>query len=503
MARKILILKNSISREALDEAHIRVVAEESLNFGDDHATEAWHITLTGLRKLRDCGYTTDRVVDLGDGSEFCVLQNPDGSPAVAGVNPALIKVVRFDSWEGDNKNREFLTKLIDEVLRPTIDRHVKITVPHGSRTESQNRDDKWFHIHIWSSPDKGVYETPSVMWGIDNPTVDSSRNVGVWMGGKPVTTDEGQEVGAFDNENLYIYFDAVHTANSHAQSILRKIFEFVAKFYNSPHTVDVEVVKANYVKACSRRAETEKKELAKSLEDMSDRVAKLQKDLLDTIRGAKSTKARLELLQTSTEDVRGHLGKEFDRLLAMDKVVGVNWRAEKMVVTTRRLFCKHPETGKWHDIGAFDIVIDSQSSDVLFWNRTRRVDAFNEGMNGPHLFPNGKACLGNMGAVIPVLVASYDWSAAVQQAIAFVESVNLDDGAGRHIGKWPTVNDAEKKKLEEESMTYTSAESALAEAAGAVDAADEDEDDGRVAVAAEAAEIAAEDGAAMAAGTDA
>jgi hypothetical protein len=448
----------------LDELRVRVVAEEELDFGEDKKAPVFHITLTGLRKLRDHGYNTDLVVDLGSNTEFCALANPDKLPALAGVDPAKIKLFDIAEWNGNNGNKKVMRDMVEKILTPVIDCHTRVSVPHG-RVEELNTDKEWFHIHIWSSPERGRYETPRHMWGIENPNRDSGDGIGVWMGGCPVTTDEGFEVAAFDKRNLYIYFDLVHHHNDRVFKIMEHIFKVVAEFYNKPLKHDIEMVKGNYVKACRHRYEKEKKEIEKFLKKAVTDVANLQQSLTRKLREARTYKVRLEAMTASVEDVGGRIATEFDRLLAMDKVVSVNWRANKLVVTTKRLFCVHPKKNTIHDIGAFDLVVDSDNANMQFWNRTRRVDAHGPAMNGPHLFPDGRACLGNMDAVIPVLVANYEWAAAIQQAIAFIESVNLDDSAGRHIGKWPTVTKKEMEKLQQEPETE---EEAIAEAAKTV-----------------------------------
>ena len=60
-------------------------------------------------------------------------------------------------------------------------------------------------------------------------------------------------------------------------------------------------------------------------------------------------------------------------------------------------------------------------------------------MHAPHVFHNGRPCLGNMTEVIPELVANYEFAALAMVAIQFIESVNVNDSAGMHINKWPVA----------------------------------------------------------------
>jgi hypothetical protein len=91
-----------------------------------------------------------------------------------------------------------------------------------------------------------------------------------------------------------------------------------------------------------------------------------------------------------------------------------------------------------HEIGAFDIQIPTNgSSDIRWFNRTRKVDGYREGMNAPHVWAAGNACLGNTEALFPKLTAKRDFASAVQVAVAFIEYVNVDDPAGKLIHHWP------------------------------------------------------------------
>ena len=60
-------------------------------------------------------------------------------------------------------------------------------------------------------------------------------------------------------------------------------------------------------------------------------------------------------------------------------------------------------------------------------------------MHAPHVFKEGKACLGNAEQVLPDLIAKYQFSIIAMYAIQFIESVNVEDSAGSRITQWPVV----------------------------------------------------------------
>jgi hypothetical protein len=67
------------------------------------------------------------------------------------------------------------------------------------------------------------------------------------------------------------------------------------------------------------------------------------------------------------------------------------------------------------------------------------VDGFEEDMNAPHVYSDGHACLGNVEDLFPELIAKRDFASALQLAIVFIESVNVNDSAGKKIDHWPVA----------------------------------------------------------------
>ena len=160
-----------------------------------------------------------------------------------------------------------------------------------------------------------------------------------------------------------------------------------------------------------------------------------QTRLHQLVRQSRQDEQDLFQLEAHPDD---ELGREFDCLLDVASVVDVKVGDNKLTVTTEVLNCVDPRTGILHEIGAFDIQIPTNgSSDIRWFNRTRKVDGYREGMNAPHVWAAGNACLGNTEALFPKLTAKRDFASAVQVAVAFIEYVNVDDPAGKLIHHWP------------------------------------------------------------------
>jgi hypothetical protein len=128
------------------------------------------------------------------------------------------------------------------------------------------------------------------------------------------------------------------------------------------------------------------------------------------------------------------LGREYDDLLNVDKVRDIEVTETEIIVSTSMIFCQDPRTRRIHSIGEFKIHIPvDYRTNIRFVNQTREVG----NMHAPHVTANGYACLGNVQALFPQLIQRREFATAVQLAIAFLESVNVNDPWGSKIHNWP------------------------------------------------------------------
>ena len=149
--------------------------------------------------------------------------------------------------------------------------------------------------------------------------------------------------------------------------------------------------------------------------------------------------------QESKESIRSKMKEEFCRILKHPQVVGVNLATEprRLVVNTKELLCEHPKTHDLHSIGEFEINIafeNASGKNPVSWiNKTRRVVTLDGPMEAPHVFEGGYPCLGNMEGKYEELITRGEYFAALEMAIVFIESVNINDNWGKFLPKWPVA----------------------------------------------------------------
>ena len=375
-----------------------------------------------------------------DGVVRVALSFPDGSSTPAA------HTVSFASWNG--RGQDAFKKLLAERLLPAVKTDIVVDVPHQN-TKSPVTDGK-FYIHIWSSPAGNTGATPpEKMWGIkvdcqDSAFQPSGQGIAIYEdGGWPVAELVG-------GNNLYIHHDACNNGTENEVKIFCKLFEeVIAELTLSPkekkqrekRLAEERQIKSRqqYVSECTKRFETTVSETKKNIETGKKDVDTLQQNLIKRIREAQGYERKLEQIEATRPDHLNKYGQEYDKLLQVAKVKDVRVADGVVKVFTDTLFCVDPRTKKNHEIGAFRIEIytNGANNGVRWFNLTRRVEGYKSGMQAPHVFPAGNACMGNTQEIFPELIANYEFAAVAMVAIQFVESVNTDDAAGKYINNWP------------------------------------------------------------------
>lgn len=359
-------------------------------------------------------------------------------------------------WNGELPG-DYFKDLVRTILSPVVKKEISISVPHGILKPPINDDG--FYIWIWSHPYKGRSEgqrPPPIMWGIPVDCLDAGflpSNKGIAIG----CPEDGWTVAELiHGNNLYIFHDAVHKDTASSKEILKKILEECileiqytpeerVKRFKERHVEYMKEMKRKYVGACAGRLEKNVAATQKKILDNRKELADFQKSIVIKIREILGSEEKLVSISASLARSQEIYEREFEKLLSIDKILSLEIRAGKILVFTDTLYCRNPDTKKLHEIGKFriEIYMDGSENGVLWFNLTRKVIAYRgEKMYAPHVFLNGKACLGNTALIFPELIAKSEYAACALLAIGFIESVNTKDQAGAFIVNWPVVDES-------------------------------------------------------------
>ena len=463
MAERVLVLETQLTRGELRAMGLRV-------YGDRHPTGGHFVSLSALmHKLADIGCFVDStcIQTPNDGSPnylTCDIRHIDGTrlavgtgavPAAVTPAPGTYKAT-WGNVNGGTVTRDYRNKLvtlINNILIPVINRNVSITVPHSGRADL-NEDPKLFTIHIWSSPwswddadvgeeDWHSYDPPVDLWGLELPVTDA-LNLPLWTDGTPVVSPENDDespIGAFDAGNLYIYADLCHRSSDTELEIFKNILESVAARYKggtgTPASEDPAALRKEYVAMVAKRKEAQAKEYNDQLTQIRRDLANYNARIVEQIREERKVLKDMTLLESDDAYNPERFAAEYDRLITNPLIKRIKMSRGGMTVYTNMINVTDPRSGIEHEIGEMSIYIDIARYNVVTKNLTRRVNGLDPNMHAPHVFPDGQMCLGNMTEVIPRLIGAYQLADAAEMLLAILQTVNVDDAAGRKVDRWP------------------------------------------------------------------
>ncbi len=142
----------------------------------------------------------------------------------------------------------------------------------------------------------------------------------------------------------------------------------------------------------------------------------------------------------------------YRQILDIPHVLSIDVNDKCIIINTKNIYAIDSRTGKFHDIGTFQIKVGLMSpsydvsNTVRIFNTKHKVNAFDENMQAPHVFGDGHICHGNLAHQIANAYAKKDLFAVIQLLIIFLQEANVDDPAGKYINKWPEVLEDEVHK---------------------------------------------------------
>lgn len=339
------------------------------------------------------------------------------------------------SGSGDGTHAIFHTEDGDEFLHGSFN-HV-FGIPVDDRTYLMRGISDFSNFFIWSAKDKNASELIKVTTR-DEVDEELRKNYILIAG-----FNEKLIHYNFDLQRLEPGYDHNHPSNK----IVRITAEIIKEVIDSQWWED-EIAKADS-RSLDRIGELVSKwydhqhhKLRITIDDDQRQAQYLQKELIALSRKISRNQ---QLLIVYEQNTGSHEADKFiaslDKLKNMDKVKRA-YADTRVNIETEMLYCEDPRTGILHEIGEFVISISpmGDSDNIVKWtNLTHSISAYESGMQAPHVFARGNACFGNIGENLINLVAELELEFAFQIAIQFIESVNTDDSAGRHIDKWPVA----------------------------------------------------------------
>jgi hypothetical protein len=250
----------------------------------------------------------------------------------------------------------------------------------------------------------------------------------------------------------FVLPDLVH--NGHASETMQMVLEgipdlvfgafSVADFEARREQARIEHLGLRFREMTVRDAESGRRALDGQISDAQSRIETHRANLLGAVRDLEDLMRQRASLVDVDVDEADRLQAEFQRLIDTGTVADFEAGGSWFSFITKQIVAEDSRTGAYHLIGRLQVRVETATGSLRFQNLDRRVDGYDSGMHAPHVMRGGEACLGSFLEVTSAPdgpAAKRDWISLMLMIIAFLESVNTSDPAGRHVHKWPFVDD--------------------------------------------------------------
>jgi hypothetical protein len=415
------------------------------------ALEAAGATFTGSPS----GYDGIELLNIIEDGTAVAVESTSDKKTVKVKTGKLVVDAPEAEWDG--RGRQKYVDIIKEEFEGIYNR-VLITVPNGDPDEPKDTENE-LNIRIWSSPDPAAEiggpelktRPPEKLFGKKVLCQDYSFEPS--KGSIQIKDPESDFVMMEYVKPNYLYFtwDAVE---KDAVSSLH-IFQECIKLFKEE--IGVDNLKKEVSAIAQKRAEEERKRLIEFVRKAMDAEFKEARDRVKTL---------TDEIETHRKNLTNKLRERENKMILVDSpmCVDLEKRANKIIrdlyalnhvknvipvdqgihVFTDEIRVTDPRTNRIHILGEFRIEISNRSDqDVRIFSETYKtgISAYNSGMQAPHVFPDGRPCLGDLVQSLPEAQARHDYSTVANLVILFLEHVNTDDAAGRHVHKWPRLEE--------------------------------------------------------------
>ena len=151
-----------------------------------------------------------------------------------------------------------------------------------------------------------------------------------------------------------------------------------------------------------------------------------------------------------------------DEIKDISKIEKVNLFDNGIEAITKKIIVVDSRTNIPFDIGNFSIFVknsifnnsSSITNNIKINNIVKKKNGYEKSMDSPHVFKHGKACFGSAITSLKSAINHKDYYQLFLVLIDFLDSVNIDDPAGKFIDCWEVYVDKELYDKKERKKVY-------------------------------------------------
>lgn len=174
------------------------------------------------------------------------------------------------------------------------------------------------------------------------------------------------------------------------------------------------------------------------------RIESYRNGLHNDYRSLFAKQRELEGLTNAIEAMEDKILKEFTSMKEKERIVtDIKFNNGTLDIYTDTIYINHAD--KKYLIGKFNIrILLNNGNKILLLNtqpENRRKSVWSTQDNHPHVKHSGEPCWGNVLTSIVELLAQNEFRGALSLIVGYLQSVNIDDSAGKYIVNWDIVDE--------------------------------------------------------------
>jgi len=307
-------------------------------------------------------------------------------------------------------------------------------------------------VYFGSSPQN--FSGLSVYWSPCEPLAGKfvadeipAPNAKYISGTKPINDASGNLI-ACTNSSLIRLFLVANKGIAYNPSIYDYIAEKFADIVKEEcGSLDLTTIKVREL--ANRRAKARLSSIASELKSERSRMDTLQKDFIESCSKYNEKLGIYTDLNSGSTEYIDNIVRKVSSIAAIPEVASWRLEGDKLEFSTKMLYAFDPRTAQVRKIGEMFVSVNTSDGFIKVTNMSWTVRGCESGMQAPHVFPDGRPCLGQLGTTTGPMIAAMDYGPLVSSIITYLQSANVEDSAGKYVHRWPLANEKETEAFKE------------------------------------------------------
>lgn len=196
------------------------------------------------------------------------------------------------------------------------------------------------------------------------------------------------------------------------------------------------------------------KRLEREYNDLCIQIKEYKKHIIRVSDNISLNMANIEALKNNSDKKIEKIINEIKTIKNIKKVESILCSGSGLIINTEELWITFTPDIRYY-LGKYIINVNIKTGNITFKTvnpKDRNKSYWGNNCHHPHVNQEGEACLGNASAIIVDLLSSQEYYALTTILINFLESVNIEDAAGKYVYKWPCFDSNGKKLSKQPSI---------------------------------------------------